>query len=100
MELERAIELGKAAGVEAVNESGMTLPELLATLRSGHGAWSESASAARAHALDGVPDDDAVRLAYYCAYDQGAQERIHEIRDASDVEYESACSTIEARRQG
>jgi hypothetical protein len=76
MKFSKAKELGRAAGAEAVDESGLDADELLATLRPGHDSWSESAAGARAHAIDGVPDDDALRNAYYRAYDDGARLRI------------------------
>jgi len=38
-----------------------------------------SPTGARAHALDGVPDTDELRAAYYRAYDAGAQARIKEL---------------------
>lgn len=79
MQFSKAKELGRLAGIEAVDQSGLDSDELIATLRPGHDAWSESAAAARAHAFDGVPDDDALRAAYYRAYDEGAVSRIREL---------------------
>lgn len=91
MNVEKAIELGRLAGRDAVNDfrheflmgsrgdhEGLS-EALLDTVRAGHVPWSESAINARAHALDGVPDDDEMRLAYYRAYDDGARARIAEL---------------------
>lgn len=74
------IETARNAGIEAVNESGLDVEELLATLRFGHDRWSEAAAGARVHALlgfDGLSDDD--RQAFYRAYDAGAEDRIREL---------------------
>lgn len=86
MSVEKAIELGKVAGREAVDEFAVELrdsadselaADLLRTLAPGHVQWSEGAIGARAHRLDGVPDE--FRNEYYSAYDAGAAERIGEL---------------------